>query len=520
MRLKMKLTFLAAISLLIGLIATPAHADTIPSQPGLDHRLSRIPDSPVYDYSVTMVQSGTTQHYYWCGYGDLKSAPTSGQPNGVSTDNIFTMSYDTATGTSSAVTDVLGPNQSSTAWDNSFVCNPGVVMGKFTYNGKSYNTALYYTATDLAHHSRYNRLGVAFTNDWHTFVKYPNPVLVPPCNDYQAATGGSYGNEMPTPYNADGQGNILLFHVQGCRTDPNDASTQHNVYLRATSTDGIHFTEGTKPVTDNGFVKPDGTPYQNPPNNVVFAYDKVTSEWYAVVEHEGETSRPSEGTYGFDLYKIKSTSIFSGATAWQKLTTVDTNLTGYEENFKPALTRDIYGRVNVGSYPDIQMQFGVLDPRPAADSTTAEDVASMNRMHWNIAQRTYRPDHPLLNFNRYFSPSLDRNEVTTGYVDTSTFTLESADRQLGALYEEPTGDANKALYGCRTDTGYDYYVSTDPGCEGHKVLGLDGYAYSADASGRVPLYRCYTGTFHLVSNRPDCEGQTNQGLLGYAHARA
>lgn len=518
MRLRARLTFLAVFALFVGLVAAPARADTVPSQPVLDHRLSRVPDSPVYDYSVTMVQSGTTQHYYWCGYGDEKSAPFAGQANGVSTDNIFTMSYDTATGTSSAVSDVLGPSTSTTAWDNRFVCNPGVVMGKFNYNNKTYDIALYYTATDTTASTRYNRLGVAFSNDWHTFVKYPNPVIVPPCDDGKDGAG-SYGDEMPTPYNADGQANILLFHLQGCRTDPNDSGSQVNTYLRATSTDGIHFTEGTKPVTDNGFVKPDGTPYQNPPNNVVFAYDKVTSEWYAVVEHEGETHRNGEGTYGFDLYKITSTSIFSGATPWQKLTTVDTNLTGYEENFKPALTRDIYGRVNVGSYPDIQMQFGIIDPRPAANSTTTEDIASINKMKENIVQRTYRPDHPLLNFNRYFSPSLDRNEVTTGYVDTGTFTLESADRQLGALYEVPTGDADTALYGCRSDTGYDYFVSTDPGCEGQKVLGLDGYAYSTDASGRVPLYRCYTGTFHLVSNRSDCEGQTTQGLLGYAHAR-
>jgi hypothetical protein len=63
----------------------------------------------------------------------------------------------------------------------------------------------------------------------------------------------------------------------------------------------------------------------------------------------------------------------------------------------------------------------------------------------------------------------------------------------------------------------DYFVSLDSACEGARILGTNGYAYSAPASGLnlIALYRCSTGYDHFVSTDPKCEGQSTQQLLGY-----
>ena len=62
-----------------------------------------------------------------------------------------------------------------------------------------------------------------------------------------------------------------------------------------------------------------------------------------------------------------------------------------------------------------------------------------------------------------------------------------------------------------------YFVSLDSGCEGARMLGTNGYAYSQQVTGLnlVAVYRCSTIHDHFVSTDPKCEGQSNQGRLGY-----
>ncbi len=63
----------------------------------------------------------------------------------------------------------------------------------------------------------------------------------------------------------------------------------------------------------------------------------------------------------------------------------------------------------------------------------------------------------------------------------------------------------------------DYFVSLDDACEGARILGVEGFAYSQPVTGLslVALYRCSTGHDHFVSTDPKCDGQTAQQLLGY-----
>ena len=57
----------------------------------------------VYNYSPTVVQSGTVRHYFWCGYDEAWL--------GFDTDTVLTKSYDTATHETSAVSVVLRPGR-------------------------------------------------------------------------------------------------------------------------------------------------------------------------------------------------------------------------------------------------------------------------------------------------------------------------------------------------------------------------------------------------------------------------
>src|SRR5882757_1003890 len=99
-------TLAAAGVLVSATVARPAHADTS----GLDdvvlsHSFKGSTDR--YNYAPTVVQGGTTRHYYWCGYE--KAYP------GFDSDTILTQSYDTKTHHKSAVTVALTPTKG--AWD-------------------------------------------------------------------------------------------------------------------------------------------------------------------------------------------------------------------------------------------------------------------------------------------------------------------------------------------------------------------------------------------------------------------
>jgi hypothetical protein len=462
----------------------------------LDHSFKGTTD--VYNYAPTVVQSGTTRHYYWCGYDEAYP--------GFDSDTILTQTYDTQTHQKSAVSVVLRPTAG--AWDKHYTCNPSVVMGTFVNptDGKTYHIALYYVGNANSE-GIHNSIGVAYSNDWHTFHKQATPVLSPPASCSGLSGDAKYGYGQPSAYNHDGHGEIWLFYDDVC----------DHQYRRVEIDNGTR--GATSTITTAGF--PHGSP------GLEFAYDDSAHVWYAAGEYDtdrrqvswtdpGGTPHTTErGAYTFQLYKIAEGGLVTGSSPWTEVARVDTNLTGYESTTIPAIVRNVYGNVNIGGvYPNIVMPFGVTNiQRPPASSTLAADAATTDTEYWKISEITWQPGHPLLPFRRYFSASLDRSEATTGYVDTSAFAYQ---RTLGSLYEEPTGGATRALYGCRNDPD-DYFVSTRSDCEGKKVLGLEGYAYPASGTGHdIPLYRCNTGTYHLVSTDPNCGGWTRESLLGYA----
>ena len=442
-----------------------------------------------YDYSPTAIQSGNSLLFWWCGEG---VSPEDGSRH---SDVILFESLNTATHAAEGPRTVLGGSPGT--WDSAFLCNPKIIGGSFQNplgDGQTYSYALYYVATaSLA--GTGNSIGVAFSTDGVHWKKYPQPIV-------PSTSESGYGVGQPAVYNSDGKQAIWLFYED---TNP----VTHQVLTK--SVDGIHFL----PV---GTLTIAGLDPDNPsPTWGDMAYDLKTSYWYAAYNQPVRDPSTTGGTlergqFGIQLYRIPTASLISGATPWQLVTNIDTNLTGNEENFLAGFLRDPYGNLNTGPYPIIQMYTSISNPKPSWDASPASAGNSAKSDQWDIGLAQWNPATATLALNRYFNGSV--HEVTTGWVDPSgSFKLEST---LGHLYPGPQHGANIPFYACKAGSK-DYFISINQTCEGAKILGINGYGYSAAVPSLklVPIYRCSTDHDHFASQDAQCAGGTLQDLVGY-----
>lgn len=443
----------------------------------------------VYNYSPSVIQSGSTRQVWWCGQAVNPSNPSQ------ESDAILYESINLTTNSIDGPHTVLA--ETPHAWDSVYTCNPRVIAGSFDNplgDGRSYKYAMYYVGT-IELSGMANSIGVAFSNDGISWRKYPQPVI-------PATSTSDYGVGQPAAYNADGKSAITLFY------ENSEPVVSH---IMATSNDGVHFTaQGT--LTTAGLDSDDPQPSWGD-----MAYDKQRGDWYAIFNRPYRAVSTTggvleRGQLGIELYRIPGSSLLTGATPWQELDTIDTNMTGYESNFIAGFVRDPYGSVNVGSYPDIQMYVVESDPQPSWNDSPAAAANTAEPPSWELHLEKWVPGRSSVSLSRYFNGKV--HEVTTGWVDNSGgFALQSV---LGQLYQSPQKGATVPFYGCKRGDA-NYFVSLDSACEGQRILGKDGYAYSQPVAGLnlIPLYRCKTSSDHFVSKDPNCEGQTTDELLGY-----
>lgn len=439
----------------------------------------------IYDYSPSVIQSANLQKAWWCGYDDNASNRTQ------LSDSIQYQAINLATHTRYGPVPVLGETLGS--WDSVFTCNPKVIQGSFVNplgDGKNFVYAMYYVGLGSVPGSN-NFIGVAFSNDGIAWEKYPRPVISP-------ETSVGYGVGQPALYNDQKHGAIRMFYED-------DGFYMHHV--EAVSTDGVHFTiVGT--LTLNGLDLASASWGD-------MAFDSATDSWYAAFNTPTRDPATTgdvweRGQYGVQLYRIPSASLLTGATPWQLVANFDTNLSGYESNFLAAFVRDPYGNLVTGSA--IQMYVSVSNPPPPWDASATAAGASGDIAYWDISLNEWSPGHPLMPLNRYFNQKT--HQVTTGWTDPKGgFFLQAA---LGHIYQGPQGAASVPWYGCKNGSD-DYFISLDQGCEGARILGVNGYAYSEPVTGLhlIALYRCATDHDHFVSADARCEGQVSQELLGY-----
>jgi len=443
-----------------------------------------------YNYSPSVIQTGNIRQFWWCGQG-VNPSDTSQYSDAIYYEWINMTTLE-------AYGPVLVMAETPGSWDSAYTCNPKVIGGVFKNplgDGQTYSYAMYYVATAQLGGVN-NSIGVAFSNDGINWNKYPQPVI-------PSSTQSGYGVGQPALYNADQKSAITLFY------EDSNPATHH---VETVSTDGVHFkVQGT--LTSNG-LDPDDP--QAPWGDV--AYDSNAGVWYAIFNRPLRPPATTGGVverggYGIELYRLAQDSLMTGATAWQQLGTLDTNAIGFESNFIAGLVRDLYGNINVGPYPTIQIYTSVSYPAPRWDADPAQAGMSATQGNWILMPMEWVPQvNPAVPFNRYFNGST--HEVTTGWISPDGgFRLESI---LGHLYPSPSNGATLPFYACKAEQK-DYFVSLDRGCEGQRVLGKNGYAYSSPVAGLglVELYRCSTGQDHFVSKDPKCEGQKTEEVLGY-----
>lgn len=420
-----------------------------------------------YDYAPSMYQEGNVQKFWWCGAGTVPNTT-------FYTDVIYYRSYNFDTQQWSNITMVLWPSQGR--WDGYYVCDPSVIRGKFynPENKKTYTHAMYYTATDLQEGTN-NRIGLAFSNDGISWVKYSSPVVSP----QNFPTTSCYGAGQAATYSVNKKSRLYIFHTD---TSP---QCEARMWVRYT-TNGRTF---SPPI----LLSNNGAPLNA---NSDFAYDWQSKYFYAAI---GLPGRPGDrDTLGFVLARMPADDLLNGRGTWEKLGTVNTNLTGYYLNPSPGLLRDRYGNLTPW-LPAVEAYFtkGGNDP-----------------MTWDLTWVIWDPDPTTLPFKRYYNPSSRYHKVTTGYIEPG-FNFE---RTLGYLFMAPrTGTS--PLYGCRAGSS-DFFISPDGNCEGQFILGVNGWIYATAQPDTQALYRCYTGFDHFVSTSSTCEGQRTERLLGYAKKTA
>ncbi len=290
--------------------APPAPPPSLPVQTGTPALAGLFSDTSGYNYAPSVIDDGHTRQVWWCGYGVI--------PGGtLQTDVIFYRTIDIATGTMSPIQTAFWPQAGQ--WDGRFTCDPSVIAGTFQYAGQNYAYALYYTATDRDDGTN-NRIGLAFSNDGVTWTRYAqNPIIYP-----QVSPAAGYGAGQAATWNRDGASAVVLVH-----TDLSAAS----VFLR-TSPDGINF---GAPV----LVSSQGVTLVE---NNDFAYDPNTDTIYAAIEFP--VTAGDRETRSFGLYRMPAAQWLSGQGIWERLTTVDTSITGGYLNHSPGLVRDGFGRLN------------------------------------------------------------------------------------------------------------------------------------------------------------------------------
>jgi hypothetical protein len=440
-----------------------------------------------YDYSPSIIETGNVRQVWWCGL-DRNPADSSQV-----SDAILYESIDVSSGQATSPVTVLAETPGT--WDSLYVCNPKVIGGIFRNplgNGVTYKYALYYVGINKTSN---NNIGVAFSQDGIRWEKYPDPVIL-------AASPSGYGVGQPAPYNSDRQSAITLFYEDSYPT------THH---LKASSSDGVHFTM-------DGAITQSGLDPGCPGDWGDIAFDSKTGYWYALfnraLRDPATTGGVAErGQLGVEMYRIPSGSLLSGDVPWELVTTVDTNVTGFESNFIGGLVHDSYGNLNIGSYPTIKMYVSVSDPQPGWDASPKDAGASAEPPTWDIAPAEWIPNRGPLALTRYTNAGTD--VVTIGWVSPSAKFQKQ--QTVGHLFASPQAGATIRLFACVRGK-MDYFVSLDGACEGERIVGTNGFLYShPDAQQKlVPLYRCATSRSHFVSQDPRCDGQQNDGLMGYA----
>ncbi len=233
---------------------------------------------------------------------------------------------------------VLAPTEGK--YDGLHCCDPSVVKGEFSYDGKKYEYLMAYTGnTDNVN----NKVGLAVSNDpLDGWVKIENPFRT-----YDGDTS-HWGVGQPSLISIDKKGQVMFFYAVGSTTT-------------YTMVERIDFSDLNKPVTlssmqltQRGLTDLNGA-VGDYLSNGDFAWDSVKKRYYCVSDcHPNPTdSEPAfvgshfRVTYlnesGTSMGELFETSEASAGKSWSTLATIGPNDTGFPRNSNCGIVTDPYG---------------------------------------------------------------------------------------------------------------------------------------------------------------------------------
>lgn len=234
------------------------------------------------------------------------------------------------------------------SWDSQHVCDPSVIEGRFSYDGKEYKYLLgYLGCTSLDNQD--NQTGVAVSNDLETWHKLRENPFIHYEHD-KAHPEFQWGVGQVSMLNLDKKGKVALFYTSGTY---NLTSQKVRIMELSDLNQPVLLTEMTVP--NEGTVQLNG--YTDFISNADFAYRD--GMLYMVCD-----THP----YGLDIYKngrliARNSSITPDRSSvysmpldlekfnwskWKRETYLDKEKTRYDKNHNCGFVRDSYGYLREG----------------------------------------------------------------------------------------------------------------------------------------------------------------------------
>ncbi|MFD0902350.1 hypothetical protein [Actinomadura sediminis] len=290
------------------------------------------PAGDYYSYAPSVVEQGDTRHVFYCGnavsgrFGDhVMLSIGARQPDG---------SWDYG-----KPRIAFGPT-SDLVWANYHTCDPELIRGSFTWGGKTYPWAMFFTAYGCGvqvrpcpeEHIYPNQLGVAFADTigagpsgWRI---YPQP-LIGYGMEFGTCEPRAYCIGQPAVTSIDGAGRLMLFY-QGW-----GGFVWRDVNLADM---------GAPVIGERRYLPAEGLPDWL--HNASLVYDPALDRFWGVYD-TGVTNKQPYGVpvqTDTSIVSISASDLWSNTGSWRLEETVTGAHSGFAFNHNAGLARTVYGR--------------------------------------------------------------------------------------------------------------------------------------------------------------------------------
>lgn len=493
-----------------------------------------------HNYGAAALQEGNTHHFFWCGWNTYLDAEGKPQQEEV----VYYQSQNGFKGQTTQAYPTISSRKKSGGWENgSHMCDPTIVIGRFSYKQNTYKYALYYDS-DPDNSSRRTKIGVAFTNSlspdpnhptqW-TFVDHPIVCEYGPNKDFYGVGTSSAIVDPKDP------SKVQLFFVDTSHTSPSIPNDKRSQGFVVTGTNGYDFGWSGNCQLSPSAPKPKAINTNNLNTTAYgdFSYDKQNNWYYGVIADGGAIRQPIRGdgdppldqgfyseSYQQIIARIRPEALTDSTKGgWQILGHYNSDSTKSALNFNPGILRNPSGYLDDEVAPLIDgvrelyiWNTQIVPTNLASGSENASNDSGLQTSeirHTKIKLYVWTPGRvPLV---RYLDTTTGEHATTENVKPKATYKY---DNQIFYVLPDPNGMTGwQPIYSCVTSGPYDYFLSTHANCDGHLQLGLVGYSFTGANPPSLPgrwvrLYRCWSVNGsgvgeNFMTSSPQCEGNTN-----------